>query len=666
MNNISFSHIIASHLYSASGFSIEDGLTEIIHNSFDANSKAINIELINKKYLLASDDGDGNEEPYSFYGLGNKLIKKEKNKIGKKNIGFIGMIGSITPESVMIYTLKKDDENVKSLLYKSGEHIKRIQGLDSSIDRDYKKITCDDLFVSSIEGSGRKFFRENEKLISEGTKKIFNNMLDGIHSGTIIIIELNMKTYNILNNIFNVDNDNEDKSDFIDKLIVSTKDVDKVNFFIDNSKIDKGIYNDILSNGFQTIYGKYIFYSNDEYYLIEENICIGDKVIKSNYLKLLQSINRIYNIDKKIYNNLLKETKKLGNVDIGYQLWDKNKWDDLKFGKHDQMRNLIYNCFDGQYRFFAKSLKEASDSSARNYGPFLSFININEKNIDFAEQYLGLTNNKSSSSTDSFNKYICKVLLERFRKKMIDNFSYYTLYTEYTEYHKSKGNNQYLVKNYPESKDNKACSKGIVNWIKYNEIIEKIFDDNNDKKYNYLIVEYEKEHHIEEKTEPKKTNIKKPIEKVIDQKPIIEKKIEQKQIIFPPQPIKIIPKEDESKKNRKDFQKNIVEKVKLEKGDICHITHIPNTNATPTQKDHKDGNSSNNSIDNLNIINIGLHHIKTTNYKEYEKIISSDENVCEYMVEMLHSIVTSDKLTTYLRNKNKIQIKKLIDDLYND
>lgn len=659
-----FSHTLHSHLYGSSGFSIEDCMNELIHNSFDANANCINLELINGKYLLITDDGYGNEDPCRFFGLGSKLIKKERNKIGKKNIGFLGTVGTLEPEKIMIFTLKKGDENIKSLLHKTGEHIQRIHKIDELKDdeRDFKKIQISDLFVNGIEGSWKKFFKENNDVISDKSRKIYNRILENESSGTLILFEIKSSKYILLDEIFYSKNECK----FMKKITIMAKKIDIVSFCCNNVVIQKDNYRDILDSKYQSLFGNYTFSINNDIYLCEENIKVNQHIIITNYIKINITSNIQKNITKSDYIKLSKTTKKLGAIEIGYQLWDKIDWNELDFGTHDEMRHIIYDCFDGEYRFIAKSLKEATKSTNRNSGPYLSFIKIDESNIEFAEKYLGIANNKTSSSIDTFDKNISRILIDRFRKKLIDNFSNYTIYTKFKEY---------IDTNHIKGYSNDIYSRGITNWLDYEEFIKKIFTDTNEK-LNYLIWKHElnKSNIIEKNNNQtldiidkvKNLKTKESSPKVSSPKKVstnIEPKITKATIKALPNVIIKPDNSSDSKKTRKSFPEKVVEQLKQTKGDLCHITHIPNTIATPTQKDHKDGNRENNSIDNLNIINISLHYIKTTKPEEYKKIISSEENIREYMVNMLKSICSSDKMTTYLIEKNQFDIKTKIDAL---
>ena len=75
----SFSHAVSEHRYKASGFTEKDIIFEPLHNSLDANSSKINFQYIknnNNYYLLIMDDGIGSDNPQSFFGIGNTVIKK--------------------------------------------------------------------------------------------------------------------------------------------------------------------------------------------------------------------------------------------------------------------------------------------------------------------------------------------------------------------------------------------------------------------------------------------------------------------------------------------------------------------------------------------------------------------------------------------------------------
>lgn len=624
-----FSHTLHSHLYGSSGFTYEDCLCELFHNSFDANSTIVNIELINNEYLLISDNGEGSDDPLRFFNLGTKLIKKEKNKIGKKNIGFLGTTGTLIPESILILTLKKDEENVKSLKYKSGEHIQKIKDIDKAKEdeRDYKQIQIGKFFEHSVFGSWNSFIEKNNLYISESTKNIYKKISNNLESGTIILFKLTNTQYIQIDNIITCTNNDDNDISFIKKISITTKKINMINFYKNGKTINKNTYIDILNSKYQTIIGNYTFIKNDSEncYLCKEVIMTDIYEFTTNYIKISLITNRSDLIDKNKYEELIENEEFLGDIDIGYQLWNEDEWNKLDFETNDGKRLLIYDCFDGKYRFFGKSRVELQNSSVRNHGPYLSFIKINENNIDFAEKYLGMMNNKSKSSSDTFDPYIRKILIDRFRHILIYTFSRCQIYTEYEEFLKE---NKYPLEN---------ISKGIIDWLKYKDLIKDIFSRITKTKVNYLILEYKQRNNISI------NNIK-----------ILEKK---NSTISKSIPIQTVQK-------RQNFSNNVIKEITKQKGNCCHITHIPNSLVTPTERDHNDGNRNNNSSDNLNQINIGLHRIKTLQNEEYKKIIKDDESICKYMVDILYNICSSDKLITYLKKNKANSIKTDIDELF--
>jgi hypothetical protein len=242
------------------------------------------------------------------------------------------------------------------------------------------------------------------------------------------------------------------------KIYVTTKNIDLINFYCESEIIKKEKYLDIYNNKYDTIIGEYTFYEDSDKYICKENIKIKDEIISTNYIKINLSIKRqtiLNKSDSEIYNEL-RTFNEFGKVDIGFQVWSEKDWKELDFDTNDGKRCLIYDCFDGKYRIFGKSKFEISNTSIRNGRNYLSFIKINEDNIEFAEKYLGIMNNKSISSIDSADDNIRKILINRFRKILIDNFSSCTL-------------------------DNNHKS-GIKNWSEHTDVIKTIFVESSNKK----------------------------------------------------------------------------------------------------------------------------------------------------------------------------------------
>jgi hypothetical protein len=142
--------------------------------------------------------------------LGYKLIKKDKSKIGKKNVGFLGTIGTLEPINVFILTFKEGDVNINSLQYKCGEHMKRISEMQ---DRDYKKIQITDLFVNEIDGTLKKIITDNMKNISSSTKNIYDDIINNNANGTIILFELTPQIFIDIKNIL-IENPDTEKNQY--------------------------------------------------------------------------------------------------------------------------------------------------------------------------------------------------------------------------------------------------------------------------------------------------------------------------------------------------------------------------------------------------------------------------------------------------------------------
>lgn len=601
--DIPFSYHLENNFNGSSGFNIEDGIHELIHNSLDANSNIINIEIIDDNYMFIIDDGEGNDEPKSFLRVESK---KDDNKIGKRNTGFIGTVGSIKPNRVSILSLKKDDENIKSLTYDILGHNNEIKHEMKVGERKYKNVSTDPYLKSGYEGSFKKFFKEKKSKISEESAFIFEKIKDCEHSGTIVLFELDKEKTENIRSMFN-------DSQFKSKLLFSIKNINKVNFFDNKSLIEKPKYKDMLkNNNYAEIFGKYEVYINNEKRLIFKETIYTEKNCFFTNQFYIGDNGRIYPYKNK------EENDYKGKFKAGFQLYKEEEWNSLDFvSTNDEKRNFIFE-FDNGCRFTGSSKIESKISSRRNHGPYISIIYIENEDMGFFQEYFSLKNNKSTTSIDDANENIQKVLINRFRKNFIDYFSDYN--------------------------SNKTFPDGISDWKPYKEVLQKIFGfaekkqnrgeilrEIKDLSYNGDADEEEQEEEDDEEDEDEEDD---------DEQ---EEKEENKS----------------RETKRKSFKQVDVKNIKNNHGDRCFITKTLNTSLTPIQIDHKDGNRNNNTKENCNFLNINVHYIKTFNKPLYDLISSNKRNTSWFMFEHINTILDSPLLQLLFCEEN---VNFLLDD----
>jgi hypothetical protein len=493
----SFSHAVSEHRYKASGFQEIDIIFEPLHNSLDANSSKINFQYIknnNNYYLLIMDDGIGSDNPESFFGIGNKVIKK-KGSIGCKNIGLLASVTVIEPISVMILTKKENDKNIRRYLYKVQEHHKELDDLSIKYNNDYKKIDDSKLFDPFIEGDFNDFISENKNFISNDSYELFENIKK--NRGTSILLKFTEEMYNRLCNktIYEKDEEGNNNS-FIHNLSTMTRDIDKVKFFNNKIEIKKEPYQDILYQGYKPIIIETNFIQVDNKKYFERNIYINEKNHNNHVLSTyfhIQSNNSLREVEKVSY----KSENIIGNFIINYYFYEQNFWENLlkKLGAN-RKRSIIYDFYESKYRFFSET-NSAKDSKMGNGGTFFMALFINANNMELSEKYLGIKMNKSLSSTDSYSSEFKNYIFNKIRDVLIDNISYYTNSVEYGKFKKwcnNIGNKWYeFKKNKVQSNGGEFPAEGIKDWSKYKDYIKDIFsngkiEDNGKPLFNNMFI----------------------------------------------------------------------------------------------------------------------------------------------------------------------------------
>jgi len=235
-------------------------------------------------------------------------------------------------------------------------------------------------------------------------------------------------------------------------------------------------------------------------------------------------------------------------------------------------------------------------------------------------------------------------------------------------------NKSAIINNDKDSSEALVTIKLLINFLKHD--VKCIFDNDLKQKANK----------IKEPTSETKL-INSPVKSSNSQvEPVIQSIVSNDSVINLESPPSYIPKElaiydspksqtsDKTKEEkiqpkmpkmtRRSFKKNTINQRKQEKGEVCDITHIPDSIFTPTEKDHKDEKRNNNSEENLLVLNHTLHHIKTYKEEEYRKIVDKPNGPEKFMVKMIYQICQSDKLSVYFREKGKIAIKTQIEELY--
>ena len=94
----------------ADNMSLPDAVSESIDNAIDAGSPSFFSYLTpadedGLHYLIILDFGEGLEDLYRLFNLGDQLLRRPENKIGLKNAGHMSMVKKFNPESV-VYSSK--------------------------------------------------------------------------------------------------------------------------------------------------------------------------------------------------------------------------------------------------------------------------------------------------------------------------------------------------------------------------------------------------------------------------------------------------------------------------------------------------------------------------------------------------------------------------------
>jgi hypothetical protein len=104
---IPFSAKLSQERDGTNGIGIDDAVSELIDNSFDANARKFSLAMIPAiptvpmNYIIALDtDGDGLSDPRILYGISRVVPKKPSGKRGLKNNGFPSAMGRLAPFSV--------------------------------------------------------------------------------------------------------------------------------------------------------------------------------------------------------------------------------------------------------------------------------------------------------------------------------------------------------------------------------------------------------------------------------------------------------------------------------------------------------------------------------------------------------------------------------------
>jgi hypothetical protein len=525
----SFSHAVYDHKGGSSGFQPKDIVTETFHNSLDANANSIHYEFISnnvdENYLIILDDGDGSDNPSSFFAMGNSIIKKD-NLIGCKNIGFLASITVTQPLEVLILTKKKECEDTKTFRYKTREHHNILNDIRTKYNGDYKKINDAQFFNSDISTTIKNLIKKNKDYISSDGYNLFEFINE--KQGCAIILKLEIDIFEklceeIVDDLQDKQNKKEEKvketkvkenkeNPFITKLSLMTTEIDKIKFYRNGINKKKSKYVDILYQGYKPIIidTNYIEISEkkDQKKYFEQNIYINEK----NHNNLI--FTQYYLLDKQgNFNHREKISYKLenikGNFIINYYFYDQKYWEKLSPELDaSEKRCLIYDFFDSKYRIFTET-KEKSDSIYSNGGSFLISLFINNKNMEFAEKYLGIQMNKSLTSPDSFDKDFKKYIFLKVRDVLVNNISHYNKSVKFGKFKK-------WIEEYKKSWYNfddeivqfqSGNAIGVKDWSNYKEYIKEIFENKEHKIAgdfnNMFIEEYIDSNNLPPKPQPK-------------------------------------------------------------------------------------------------------------------------------------------------------------------
>ena len=141
----------------ASGYQISHILSEIVDNSYDAESPTIHIATIQGNdgyYTVFYDKGHGAKDLMDVFGAGAKIIKKANGKRGLKNRGGRGAAGAMTDRKSIIYVSKPVGAVGCSTLTVDFEGLyAAIDAMKMSEDRDMNNINTAAFFRNTI-GAG--------------------------------------------------------------------------------------------------------------------------------------------------------------------------------------------------------------------------------------------------------------------------------------------------------------------------------------------------------------------------------------------------------------------------------------------------------------------------------------------------------------------------------
>ena len=478
--NRSFSHAVSEHRNKASGFTEEDIIYETFHNSLDAEATIINYEFISNKdnnYLMILDDGTGCDNLSQFFAMGNSIIRKSF-AIGCKNIGFLGSTSVIEPKKVLILSKKNNSNNIKTIKYNSFDHYNILNEI-SKIDNDYKKINDPSFFETDVSGDIRSIIDMNKHLITESSLKLYDSILK--EQGTILIMVLSTDSFTNLCEL------TIDDTKFMKRIILVSKEVDKVNFYKNKKSIKEGKLIDIFNNKFKPLIfeTKFIKFNTTEYF--EEN-CYANEIKKENLIstQYIRSGGSGLKFNDDI-NESNQKKEIIGNFICKFYFLEQTFWENLGKPALDaaNKRSIIFNFFNGKYQIFSESL-DANKSIFSNGGTGLFSIHIDEDNMKFAETHLGIKMNKRLSTMDSFKPSMKHYIVNRLWKRLMENISHYKIYGNYGTY---LGKKDYR-------------SEGIKDWTNYKPIIKKFLENNEKFSGNILIEEYKIRHPEKSSSKP--------------------------------------------------------------------------------------------------------------------------------------------------------------------
>ena len=138
----------------ANGFSLQDSVSELVDNAFDANSPSIIfavIKILSSFVLLIFDTGDGIKDLMTLYSCSDKIIKKSEGKRGLKNRGHRGAVGALRGNSVKYVSRSADSTHSSTLDIALHDMFSSIDRTKTSIDRNIGSVDASKFFKNNVE-----------------------------------------------------------------------------------------------------------------------------------------------------------------------------------------------------------------------------------------------------------------------------------------------------------------------------------------------------------------------------------------------------------------------------------------------------------------------------------------------------------------------------------